>query len=680
MAYLLYAISALQRLPLLEIRNVLLVVVAVLGLVAVLFRVAAAVLDYQRLRRAEALQKRLHQAAIAFNKEDIRDSLKNYIEPDCAQTDPSNQTDLRLVADVREPVMRAVERFVLHGGERRYILLLADSGMGKTTFCLNFFSRQIRKGQSCVIVPLGRPEALTHIKGVENPSETILLLDAFDEDVEAIEDSGRRLLKLMEAVSRFKSVIVTCRSQFFLNDASIPTETGVAVIRPRRGGERGSYKFFKLYLLPFSESQVDRYVSTTYPMWEIGAFAKRKSARSLIADIPELTVRPMLLALIPGLIRSKKKLVELFELYQFMVEQWLERESRWINSKVLLSVSKKIAVHMVTSKARSNRDRITVEVLRQIAEESGELIENWQHLTARSLLNRDSEGRFKFAHRSVMEFLFVLAAIEGDERCFQVWWTDMMTELFVSWGATSAGRANIKRAREVLSLDLEMIGLAPLSTPLPTPRVLGGNALLKVNLPASVSATRWRRIPSEWRIGSLRLTSDQDVWWLRDFAYDLFWRVADHRHQPDAGLYRLNYAEVSKTEQDGMRLPSIEEFISLSEAEQILEVEILEPDEYYWLGDQLGRGKYIVARIGADVTPDELLRVVGKLDIASRTGEPLWLYEVAMRVRSKGTGAPFAAMSVLVRDGESERVRHLRSKQIASKRAKAVRSPADVDL
>lgn len=47
----------------------------------------------------------------------------------------------------------------------------------------------------------------------------------------------------------------------------------------------------------------------------------------MVAKVPELSVRPMLLELVPDLIKENKVITELFELYEYMIDRWLERES-----------------------------------------------------------------------------------------------------------------------------------------------------------------------------------------------------------------------------------------------------------------------------------------------------------------------------------------------------------------
>jgi len=637
-----------------------------LGLAAGLLKLISAILDYRRLKEAEKIQRKISfsGSVSSFTSSDIRDGIKNYVVPDCAQTDPSNQNDLRNVADVRESVMSAVERFIDRGDQYRHMLILADSGMGKTTFCMNFYVRMSKKKNSnyaCAIIPLGRPSVLENIRKIENQSDTILLLDAFDEDPVAIENGNARISAIMDASSAFRSVIITCRSQFFENDASIPTRTGVSVIRPRRAGERSEYHFYKLYLLPFSTNQIDKYLDVNFQWWKWNGIAHRAKAKSLIAEIPELSVRPMLLALVPDLIKSKEKIYELFDLYKFMVDRWVKRESDWISPEILLAVSKKLAVYMYTSRIRRGNERVTLSELQDIAKYLNVDEEHWKHLTARSLLNRDSDGNFKFSHRSIMEYLYVVSAIEGDAQCFTMVWTDLMRELFVSWGGTKTGLGNLSRAQEMLSLDLEKLGLSPLSSPLPTPRTVSASSFLG-GLPEKGLLRTARKIPYEWRSESLRFSRAPGVLSLRDLQYDLIWRLPDLGMFDEVATLGMTYADVVKTEVSNFRLPSLEEFASLVEAEAALEKDLIHKEGFIWLGDQLGRQRYVVASVSSDQIQNEAVRLLGRYEGRARGGASIWVYEVASRPKGfGGRVAAFSAMGILVREGDAADIRRLAS-------------------
>jgi hypothetical protein len=66
--------------------------------------------------------------------------------------------------------------------------------------------------------------------------------------------------ELLDACKEFKNVLITCRTQFFPKDEEIPVETGIARVGPRAAGEKAFYEFYKLYLLPLNDGQVDLYL------------------------------------------------------------------------------------------------------------------------------------------------------------------------------------------------------------------------------------------------------------------------------------------------------------------------------------------------------------------------------------------------------------------------------------
>lgn len=621
------------------------------GVCLLLYRFA-----HEHFRFGESIRStRLHrtmeraQGAPSFTRSEIKRALQDYIEPNCSQEDPSNETDLRKVAEVRESVMQVVDRFVARGGEHRHILLLADSGMGKTTFALNYLEKQTRKKDAfgCVVLPLSRPNIIEQIARIDSPSEKILILDAFDEDADAIEGKNSRIQELMSASADFAAVILTCRSQFFLNDAAIPNETGVSVIGPKRAGEAGSYKFYRLYLLPFSEGQITAYLNKTFPIW---SFVRRGEARRLIKDIPELSVRPMLLALIPELARTRRNVRELYDLYEFMIDQWLTRESRWIDKEKLLDVSKRLAVYMFCNETGRTKDRVSLAELHAISSANSEE-DDLKHLTARSLLNRDSSGLYKFAHRSIAEYLFVVAAISGESSCFSHPWTNFMREVFVSWGTTHTSPAQIERAREILQLDLRKSQLLPLSAPLPGPRVISPIDLLKNFTSERRDIKRRRPVPAAWRLTNLRYTKSNNVLHLFDLDYNLAWKVVQTMElgrREDVEIYKHNTADLNRRLKNSWRLPSSSELMSLLEAERTLNIgTLIDPGHFYWIGDRLSKGRLIVASL-SDLAADERLR---PLDYRIKEQIiPVKLHEIR-RPNKFGEQRPFSAMCITVTEG-----------------------------
>ena len=599
------------------------------GLVILAIRTKAAIVEVRTALRVKRFHDRARSGGMTpdFTREDLRDALRDYVTPDCAQTDPSNSSDLRKVAAVRQSVMEAVDVFIANS-ENKHLLMLADTGMGKTTFCLNYLDRLTKlsgkEGQpECAVIPLGRPGVIDKIKSIPSKNDTILILDAFDEDIEAMEDVSSRLSLLMNEAASFKHVIVTCRSQFFRDDQSIPHRTGVKIVRPRKGGVIGEHIFETLYLLPFDERQIAEYVRRQFPLSKIGSISKRKRAYEIIADIPELSVRPMLLALLPDLVKGKQNVNQLFDLYEFMISTWVSRESSWIEEKYLIGVSKALAVYIYTSRKNRQSERVSLAELHQIAKEVGAPEGVWGHLSARSLLNRDSEGGIKFSHRSIMEFFFVMAAIDGDDRCLTVFWTDFMRDLFVSWGNTETGAAGVPRAKEILALDLEAIGLSPLSQPLSVAANYNAREYTQR------SHTAARRISKTWREYSTKLvhTSGQRV--LQDHEYGLIWVVPPEGDYGDPGVRAMTHIQITKGPV-ASGLASRDQFLSLLEAESTANADLIPRDTYLWLGDTVG-GQPVVVSISAQSFEKPGTKLIGSFEAKDRNGLNVWAYVVATR-------------------------------------------------
>ena len=229
----------------------------------------------------------------SFNRESIKNAMRYFIRPRCSNIDPAQEVETRhALSAVQEDLFQRVDRFV-HQEEagRRHLLVLADSGMGKTTFLLNYFAYnegKWRQKAPIVLVPLGRKNADQLIEQVEEKANKVICLDAFDEDVQAIEDHRGRIADLMELCADYRRVIITCRTQFFLKEEEIPVDTGIVRVEDRRAGEPSVYEFWKLYLSPFSDDDVAQFIKKRYPFWR---YRLRKQARDAVQKIPLLRNR-----------------------------------------------------------------------------------------------------------------------------------------------------------------------------------------------------------------------------------------------------------------------------------------------------------------------------------------------------------------------------------------------------
>lgn len=344
--------------------------------------------------------------------EAIRQAVRYYVEPNCTSVDPAQEAEPKALVVAEEPVMRVLDRFLAEGAPSRHMVVLADSGMGKSSLLLSYYVRNQRRQASrryrIALVHLGLPKADERIGEIAERSKTALFLDAFDEDTEAITDHRTRISELLQLTIGFRRVLLTSRTQFFPTDEEIPQDTGL-LKTGSRGMEAGTYEFRKLYLTPFNDQMVGKYLRKRYPGLRLGS---RRKAWALVRKVPLLSVRPMLLTHLPDLIDSKRQLASAYEIYNELVEKWYEREAPLVSKSALENFSVRLAVDLFVNREERNSERIATNELSPLASKWGIPLEDWQ-LRGRSLLNRDALGNYKFSHRSIMEFLIAKVLCEG---------------------------------------------------------------------------------------------------------------------------------------------------------------------------------------------------------------------------------------------------------------------------
>jgi hypothetical protein len=151
----------------------------------------------------------------------------------------------------------------------------------------------------------------------------------------------------------------------------------------------------------------------------------------------------MLLSYIQNLVQAKKEIKYAFEVYEVIVKEWLrwevENKRLALDATQLLGFSHNLAACLFAQ----GRNRISLDELREIARDFSVDL-TVEEVQQRSLLNRDAEGNWKFAHRSIEEYLLVrecsLATVPpnwtGPE------WTDQMLSLPMRWFFRGIARAS----------------------------------------------------------------------------------------------------------------------------------------------------------------------------------------------------------------------------------------------
>lgn len=375
---------------------------------------------------SRSVQRRV--GAESYSPESIENAFRYFVSPLCQDVDPAGGEEPRAVYGVKQKLFDALDDALGQPDYYKYLILLADSGMGKTTALINYYRRHLKRWRKpnyhLYLVPLNTPDADTRIASIPDQENTVLFLDALDEDTLAIVDHVERLRLLLMATTKFRCVLISCRTQFFSRDEELPRETGRIKVEDRRGDQEAEYYFQKIYLSPFTDDQVNKYIKNRYGFRR----KKRKLAVGLVRKMPHLTARPMLLAHLDDVLKSKRNFKYSCQLYEEMTEAWLRREKGIIKEleiNDLRNFSELLAVDLYVNRAERKSERIPKEDLITLAEHWRIPLDEWK-LTSRSLLNRDAEGNYKFAHRSIMEYLFMVRFFRQDDRTLQTEWTDQM--------------------------------------------------------------------------------------------------------------------------------------------------------------------------------------------------------------------------------------------------------------
>jgi len=374
------------------------------------------------LRRLYAIRKVRAQelAAIRSTFVDPEMLLELYIEPDCQLTNPADFDEIHPAPTwcTRIPIRNRLNDFfrgpALERDGRNVLFVLSDAGMGKSSLLTVlkvaslavFWPRHL----TFALLRLG-PSSLDDIRKIENRRDTVLLLDALDEDPHAFGRVEERIRNLLLEAASFHRVLITCRTQFFPEGGAVPIEAFGRV-------EVAGFVCNLIYLSPFSDEQIDHYLRKLYPgsLWRSllrtvgrGANSKIERARSILPEMKSLAMRPLLLAYIDDLAKYSLTTWRTFRLYDALIDTWLLREERKQNwrgrgpsREELRQACEAVAVYL----QKEGRRELTTDELEEIAVSRPEaLLIGAFELGGRSLLNRNSAGYYRFSHYSIQEFL-----------------------------------------------------------------------------------------------------------------------------------------------------------------------------------------------------------------------------------------------------------------------------------
>lgn len=400
--------------------QVLLILLTITVLSSLLTALWRGILWYVRRQRQIKLSRDLNPF---FASADIKHATEYYV-PSHFQSNPPSQHQELMHAHKVTARQKLLPFFLNHAfkaenDQQRFYIVLAGSGMGKTTFMLNLYMAYLKRKQvgrasfNIKLMPLGYPDLLKRIDQIEDQENTILLLDGLDEDTQAIRNYRRRLERILNRVKDFRFVVFTSRTQFFPSEEEEPRETGVV----KFGTKGGFQTFAKLYLSPFDEKDIQQYLIRRYGRWK---HRKKEKALRIVELSPNLMVRPMLLGYIDDLMEADEGQYQyLSKLYEALISKWIEREAGRVPenrrekfAQELYRFSREVALNIYKQRRHRKGLYIGLKEIRKLGEQHDIELDEIE-MQSRSLLNRNVMDQFKFAHKSILEYFLAREAVEN---------------------------------------------------------------------------------------------------------------------------------------------------------------------------------------------------------------------------------------------------------------------------
>ena len=354
--------------------------------------------------------------------------LQYYVQPNCQTSNPADDIFSVPNAPAFKTIGKFCEEYRPNGdGGECHMFILADAGMGKTSMLsilkLSHELASWKFNYGCELIKIGR-DTLPRIEQLiaqpdYNAGNTVLLLDSLDEDPSCIlGDTRSRLEELIRASKPFHRTLISCRTQFF--------PKGDAYFEKAARIQFGNFVSPMIYLSLFDDDQVEQYVNRRYPnelpQWQFWRerYQRRDRARTAVDTMKDFRFRPLLLSYLDEIMDCLGTDCSEYEVYGFVVDRWLGRESEKLLGLGidLDQATLRLAATLIAEWMTINNQRtITLQAIGQIAEHTKRINEQ-QHkaivsgfskfdIGGRSLVNKTSEGEYRFSHLTIREYLFV---------------------------------------------------------------------------------------------------------------------------------------------------------------------------------------------------------------------------------------------------------------------------------
>lgn len=336
-------------------------------------------------------------------------------------TSPPHNLDDPMEVERTESAKNLIDHFldkvlVEENTTNRFFCILAGAGMGKTTWTVNLVTSYINRYKEStypyeiVLISLAHKDFADKVNQVDKKGNTILILDALDENADASNDLDSFMRNLEHIIQDFRFVILTSRTQFFPSEEAEPYKTGILKL----SGGKGNFVFHKMYISPFSQEDVTAFLKKKYKKRK-----RRRKAESIVKRCASLATRPLLLSHLDDILESDRDYITLYDIYTALIEAWIKREVLFIKGvedeglrRKLYDFSLNFAFELFKNREQSTNMRMTKSHYEEFISTHNYTDYNF---SGRSLINRDAEGTLKFSHKTFYEYFLAIAKIYDPE-------------------------------------------------------------------------------------------------------------------------------------------------------------------------------------------------------------------------------------------------------------------------
>ena len=325
----------------------------------------------------------------------LRNLSKHFIKPHYFVDKPKQRFDLIsfFMQQVFDPK---------HLEHKRY-LLLGKHGGGKTSALLYLWQKYnfslVGKAYKIHLVDLAHPQAINHIKAIQKPEKSILLLDSLEEDLHIYSDFKLRLDEILHTTEVFARVIIASRTSLFSDKVLQPGETQAKYV-----GESNFQFFGKCQLSPLNESES---FSLAAKMLKKTNSGDKLRFKERLSSDPYLLQLPGYLSIISKGYYNESEMLYPYRVYRAHLHTLL---GRYIQSELIrkkrFALLADIASWMYNHREEHGAFFITQEDLMMLV---GEHELPWRK-SRENILRQTSDKRWIFEYRGIMAYLLAWKA------------------------------------------------------------------------------------------------------------------------------------------------------------------------------------------------------------------------------------------------------------------------------